>query len=342
MGTGNATIDYDPRRGNNGDGSWGIARKWLDREVLEQAREYDPQFGLTMEGLGDLPSLYAAALCSGVYQGNRNVVRYAFPDRVLLHGMANAGRHGTGGPWERYLATFREGMRWDIVGNPNSLPVALLNLTRPFLPELYQSRFLDTEGLETSDPRIEARRFDATDTGLPSHLITLTNPERISGQLQLVAPELRAAGTVLGVTLDGRLLEVRTCGDGSDAGSKENASLTVPLDGSILAAVLLVPSASDPQARFRPVLWPDWSQKEGPLKLFVFNLAGQPRETTVDLRCLGYTEPYGQRLPEIARFEHRQPVSLAAHGAAVLNLFDLTEYAWLIQTFLALPRCRTE
>ncbi len=339
LGTGNATIDYDPRRGNNGDGSWGIARKWLAKEVLERAREHDPQFGLTMEGLADLPSLYAAALCSGVYQGNRNVVRYAFPDRVLLHGMANAGGHGTGGPWERYLATFREGMRWDVVGNPNSLPVALLNLTRPFLPELYQARFLDTEGLKTSDPRIEARRFDATETALRSHLITLTNPERISGQLQLVAPELRAAGTVMGITLDGRLLEAQTAGAGSDADGQEdaaphdspaiantrrapsgNGTLTVPLDGSVLAAVLIVPSVGDQRAPVFPVLWPDWSADEGPLKLFAFNLSDQPRETSIELRWEGYTEPYGERLPEIARFEHRQPVSLAAHGAAVIPI----------------------
>ncbi len=341
LGTGNATIDYDPRRGNNGDGSWGIARKWLAREVLDRAREHDPQFGLTMEGLGDLPGLYAAALCSGVYQGNRNVVRYAFPDRVLLHGMANAGGHGTGGPWERYLATFRESMRWDIVGQPNALPVALLNLTRPFLPELYQARFLDTEGLEASDPRIEARRFDATETALRCHVITLTNADRVSGELRLVAPELHAAGAVFGLTLDGRLLEVQaTQGDGPDfrgaepvepdmpgsaatmglSASPAARSLTVPIDGSILAAVLLIPPADDVRAPAWPVLWADWSQAEGPLRLFVFNLADRPRDVTVDLRCEGYTEPYGERLPAAARGHRREQVAVGARRAATVAI----------------------
>lgn len=310
LGTGDATVDYDPRRGNNGDGSWGIARKWLAKEVLDRAREHDPQFGLTMEGLGDLPGLYAAAMCSGVYRGDRNVLRYTFPDRVLIHGMANSGGHGTGGPWERYLATFREGMRWDVVGQPNSLPVSLLNLTRPFLPELYQARFLDTEGLQTSDPRIEARRFDATETALRCHLITLTNAERVVGELRLIDKELAAAGTILGLTLDGRLLKVRR----KDTGQP----LALPIDAGILAAVLLIPSAGDDRAPAWPVLWADWSEEKGPLKFFVFNLADQPRDLAVDLHCIGYTEPYGERLPEAARLHRRQEVSIAAREAAVI------------------------
>ncbi|MDY0166601.1 MAG: hypothetical protein RBS80_08660 [Thermoguttaceae bacterium] len=338
LGTGNATIDYDPRRGNNGDGSWGIARKWLAKEVLDRARAHDPQFGLTMEGLGDLPGLYAAAMCSGVYRGDRNVVRYTFPDRVLIHGMANSGGHGTGGPWERYLATFREGMRWDIVGQPNSLPVSLLNLTRPFLPELYQARFLDTEGLQTSDPRIEARRFDATETALRCHIITLTNAERVSGELRLVDKELRAAGTILGLTLDGRLLKVQTAqgdcpnfrgtepvepsmaGSAAKMGLSPSSHLALPIDPDLLAAVLLIPQAGDDRAPAWPVLWADWSEGNGPLKLFVFNLADRPRDVAVDLHCIGYTEPYGERLPEAGRMRQRQEVSIAAREAAVIPI----------------------
>ena len=310
LGTGDATVDYDPRRGNNGDGSWGIGRKLLAKEVVDRAREHDPRFGLVMEGLGDLPGLHAAAMCSGVYRGDRNVVRYSFPDRVLMHGMLNSGGHGTGGPWERYLATFREAMRWDISGHPTSLPVSLLNLTRPFLPELYQARFLDTEGLQTSDPRIEARHFDATGTALRCHVITLTNAERVSGELRLIAKELRATGTILGLTLDGRLIESRS--------ENAEAPLHLTIDGSILAAVLLVPSAGDDRAPVWPVLWADWSQGNDPLKLLVFNLGEKARDLAVDLRCEGYTEPYDDRLPAAARLNRQQPLSVAARRAAFI------------------------
>ena len=338
LGTGRATIDYDLRRGNNGDGSWGMGRKLLAEQVVTQARQHDRQFGLSMEGLGDLPGLHAAAMCSGVYRGNRNVVRYAFPDRVLIHGMANSGGHGTGGPMERFLATFREGMRWDIVGRPTALPVALLNLVRPFLPELYLARFLDTQGLKTSDPQIQARRFDATRTRLKCHLITLTNRDRLAGEVRLTDPALTAAGRILGLTLDGRIL--------SSSKPNDDGSLTLAVDSTVLAAVCLVPQPDTPEAPIWPVLWADWSQvsrpgDSGPVTLFLFNLTGKTRSTTVDLCCQGYTEPYGERLPAAAAVRYQRSVTVNA-GPATTVRFAASEptisawRAWTTRWMLSL------
>ncbi|NLY01197.1 MAG: hypothetical protein GXY83_34330 [Rhodopirellula sp.] len=315
LGTGDATIDYDPRRNHNGDGSWGLGRKMLAQEVVQRSRRHDPEFGLAMEGLGDLPGLHAAALCSGVYRGNRNVVRYTFPDRILIHGMANSGGSGTGGPLARYLTTFREAMRWDIVGRPTSLPAALLNLTRPFQPELYEARFLDTEGLRVSDPRIEARRFDATATALGCHVVTLTNQERIEGKVVLADPALSQVGAALGLALDGRLLTA--------ARSSAAAPLEIPVDSSILAAIFLVPPADAARATVWPVLWPDWGEAgKGKLATVrLLNLSDKPQQAALHLDCLGYTDPFGERLPAEARVRYQRTVRVEPRQAIAVE-FD--------------------
>ncbi len=336
LGTGNATLDYDPRRNHNGDGSWGLGRKLLAEEVVKRAAEHDPEFGLTMEGLGDLPGVYAAAMCSGVYRGNRNVVRYTFPDRVLIHGMANSGGSGTGGPIRRYLATFREAMRWDIVGRPTALPATLLNLARPFYPELFQARFLDTEGIRAADPRIQVRRLDATGTALGCQVITLTNPERIASEVVLTDPALSRAGSVLGLTLDGRLLEVTL--------SSDDRPPAIPVDSSVLAAIYLVPPAGAANDVVWPVLWADWSKTEqgGPVALVLFNLSARQRQVAVELNCLGYTDPYGDRLPAGALARHRRKVDLGP-GQAALVRFDSPATAveawrkWTTRWSISLP-----
>ncbi|NUQ01935.1 MAG: hypothetical protein HUU35_18980, partial [Armatimonadetes bacterium] len=183
--TGDASIDYDPRRGHNGDGSWGEGRRLLAKEVYERGRAANPEFALTGEGLGDLPGLYAAQLCSGVYYGHRNIVRYTFPDRVLFHGMANAG--SAGGPLERWVETFREAMRFDLVGQPSALPMALLTLLRHATPSIWTATFQDTIGLEPSDPRVAARRHDLT-SGPGGSVLTVTNPAGVPANLRLDPP----------------------------------------------------------------------------------------------------------------------------------------------------------
>ena len=92
---GGGVESFDPRRGHNGDGGWGMGKFNIAKHVAEAARKELPDFVPTMEGLGDLPGLYFVPMCSGVYWGGRNVYRYTFPERVLIHGMANAGSGGT-------------------------------------------------------------------------------------------------------------------------------------------------------------------------------------------------------------------------------------------------------
>jgi len=279
MGTGNADLDYDPRRGHNGDGGWGPGRLRLAAELARRGRAHDPTFGLTQEGLGDLPGRWAAMMCSGVYGGERNVVRYAFPDRILIHGMANAGGSGTGSAWSRFLATFREAMRWDIVGGATALPVNLLNLSRPLMPELFQARFRDTEGLAVSDAAVQVRRLDATSTAVGATIVTVTNPRFRPARLSL---DGLAAAAAFELTLDGGVRAVPAA-----------AELTL----SRQAASLWILAARE---RSGSPVWPllTFDRPGRALVLHLLNLSGQVAEGTARLTNLGYVEPYQDRLAE--------------------------------------------
>lgn len=321
MGTGNADLDYDPRRGHNGDGGWGLGRLKLAAELVRRGRAHDPSFGLTQEGLGDLPGRWAAAMCSGVYRGERNVVRYTFPDRILLHGMANSGGSGTGSAWSRFLATYREAMRWDVVGGPTALPVNLLNLSRPLMPELYQARFRDTEGLRVSDAAVEVRRLDATGTPLGATIVTVTNPEFRTATLSLDGE----AAAAFEIALDG---SVRAAPTGDLPVSTQAASVWIVVS----------------RARTGAPVWPvlTFDRPGQALVLHLLNLSGQAVSGTAKLANLGYTDPYQDRLAEATATlgnGGEQRYSIAVGQVAMLRfpLPDRCEPAWTTRFRISLP-----
>ncbi|MFW5869260.1 MAG: hypothetical protein ACOCX2_15650, partial [Armatimonadota bacterium] len=204
LGCGSTMESHDPRRGHNGAGTWGPGKLAIAREVTEAAREVFPDYAPSMEGMGDLPGLYMASMCSGVYRGGRNVMRYTFPDRLFIHGLANS-RSG-GEHIDRYAETFLEGMRYDFVGMPGADGIRWLRLHRSFTPWLYQARFMDTVGVQVSDPRVKFRRFDLPDGAPDGVLLTVVNRERLPRVDVALDPEI-AEGISRGffVTIDGEV-----------------------------------------------------------------------------------------------------------------------------------------
>ncbi|HUS80924.1 MAG TPA: hypothetical protein VM283_06630, partial [Armatimonadota bacterium] len=242
LGTGGAALGYDPRRGQNGTGQWGMGRLGIARTMVEDARRADPDFVASMEGMGDLPGRYCASMCSGVYRGARNVMRYTFPERVFIHGGANP-RSG-GSYFERYLETFLEGMRYDIVGRPGADSVGLLQLQRNFTPWLYQARFSDTIGMEVSDPRVEARWFYRETAAGPGAIITIANPRRLAGvTIAFDDKMLEGRGGAFCVTHQGQ------AGTLELTGQPGRATFTVPDD--VASMVYLTGEKGS-----EPALWP--------------------------------------------------------------------------------------
>ncbi|MFQ5811556.1 MAG: hypothetical protein ACE5JM_18205, partial [Armatimonadota bacterium] len=284
LGTGSAAESFDPRRGHNGDGGWSRGKMLLAKNVAEAAREVHPDFGAVMEGMGDLTGLYCASMCSGVYRGARNVMRYSFPERVFIHGRSNPGSGGTA--MDRFLETFLEAMRFDIVGRPMAIEVCLLQLQRQFTPWLYEARFRDTVGLTVGDPRVKARLLLKEGDGMHGALITVVNRERLEGVPVVVyTGETGPVQVAFQVGLSGAVgpLKLTRAGDA--------VSFAAP--NELAATVLLVarPSADEP---LWPVLNTRWTSPAA-LEVTLLNLTGQRQVGRCRIAGLHYTEPFANR-----------------------------------------------
>ncbi len=280
LGTGGAYEGYDPRRDQNGEGTWGLGRLGIARTVVEDATAADPDFVCSMEGLGDLPGLYCAAMCSGVYRGARNVMRYTFPERIFIHGAANAG---SGSSYlDRYLLTFREAMRYDIGGLPGADCAALLQLQRSFKPWIYEAQFMDTLGLTTSHPRVEARWLHRSEGDATGALMTLTNRDYLPGQtVTFDASQIGGARAGFYVTHSGQAGALDLRRDGDD--------VTFDVPAELAAQLFFVAQAGGTES-----VWPVARLVPGDeprVAVTLFNLTDQPQSGVCTIENLGFTEP---------------------------------------------------
>lgn len=284
LGCGSTMESYDPRRGHNGEGTWGTGKLEIARTVTEAAREVFPDYAPSMEGMGDLPGLYMASMCSGVYRGGRNVMRYTFPDRLFIHGLANS-RSG-GEAIDRYAETFLEGMRYDFVGMPAADGIRWLRLHRSFTPWLYEARFMDTVAVQVSDPRVKVRRFDLPEEAPEGVLLTIVNRERLADES--ISLDEQIAGNVESgffVTMDGRvgaleLLRLRGRFD-------RLVRFTAP--DAIASQIILVRDAPAQSA-----VWPIIRLERYPepaVEVSLLNLSGEAQSGTCSLANLGFPEP---------------------------------------------------
>jgi hypothetical protein len=306
LGTGGARESYDPRRGHNGEGTWGLGRLDIARTVTESAREADPDFLCAMEGMGDLPGLYCASMCSGVYYGARNVMRYTFPERIFIHGGANPGSGGT--YLDRYLTSFREVMRYDIVGVPSCASIPPLQLQRNFKPWIYQARFMDTIGLTTSHPRVQARWLHRSEGGSTGAIVTLTNRDYLAGQtVSFDGSQVGGVQAGFYVTLSGEAGALELTREG------ETVSFDVPVELGAIA--YLVSNAGDGKA-----VWPVArlvTEGEPHLAVTLFNLTDRAQAGSCALENLGFTEP---RDGEIERARAALPLNQTAMDFALAPL----------------------
>jgi len=312
LGCGGAYESYDTRRAHNGDGGYGMGKLNIARTVIEDARRADADFAGTMEGLNDLPGLYCASMCSGVYRGARNVMRYTFPERILIHGTANPGSGGTS--LDRYAETFLEGMRYDIVGRGSAGAVYLLSLQRSFTPWLYRARFMDTVGLSVSDPRLKARWLHKDSGDARGALLTLINREHLDDvTLTFDGSHVGGIKAAFYVGLSGAAsaleLERR---DG-------RVAFTVPSE--MAAQAFLVSEAEGSEA-----VWPVIHlvrHGDPHLAVTLFNLTDRPQSGVCRLENLSFTEPYQDHLDEaeaeLPLAQNELPYSLQPHQVATLE-----------------------
>ena len=289
LGCGSTMESYDPRRGHNGEGTWGMGKLAIAREVTEAAREVFPDYAPSMEGMGDLPGLYMASMASGVYRGGRNVMRYTFPDRLFIHGLANSGSGGEA--VDRYAETFLDGMRYDFVGMPAADGIRWLRLHRSFTPWLYQARFMDTLGVSTSDPRVKVRRFDLPDGAPDGMLLTVVNRDQIAdGRITVDEHVAGNVDAACYVTIDGEvgtldLLRMR---------GRFDSLVRFDAPAALASQILVLSGAEAGQG-----LWPVMRlirYPEPAVEVTLLNLSRETQSGTCSLANLGFPEPHAEEL----------------------------------------------
>ena len=334
MGTGGAKLSYDPRRGLNGDGLWGEGRRLLAEALRVRGQKLDPSFAVTQEGLGDLPGLNAAAMCSGVYRGGRNVYRYSFPDRVLIHGLANSGSGGSS--MDRYLITFLEAMRYDVVGRADALATALLQLDRQLTPALWQATFVDTDGVTSSDPRVGVRRLKSNTPELPGSFLTVTNRDYLrQATLTLDEDLCGAIGSAYAIDLEGQAQQLELPRAG------RQVTLTVP--HSLASLVYLAPGETDAPLHAVVRLKRDGRPA---VQVTLLNPSKDPRQGTCELTVLGLTEPFDRQRAEAEALlplaETRLPYDVPGRRAQLLQFAvrSLTDFDWTVRLRVKLSPTR--
>ena len=144
---------YDLDHGHDDIGGWGQANVQLLKTIIEQTRRVNADFYISIEGAGDALGQYADMhLISGLCT-HPEVYHYAFPDHILISGLANRSHLSYK---QRISRAFLNGDRFDArVSQP--LITSALQLRRRIKRWLYPGRFMDTLGLTVSDARVLAR-----------------------------------------------------------------------------------------------------------------------------------------------------------------------------------------
>jgi len=161
-----------------------------------------------------------------------------------------------------------------------------LRLQRAFTPWLYRARFMDTDGLSVSDPRVQVRRFELPEQVGQGSLLTIVNRQHLS-DVSISADDRVLGGIARAfcVTIDG------------EAGALDLVTLRGRFDrlvrfrvpAAMAAQVLLVGEAAGASA-----LWPILRvvrDGEPHVAVTLLNLSGDAQAGTCRLENLGFPEP---------------------------------------------------
>ncbi len=177
---------YNLEHGHDDIGDWGAGNVEMLRQAVTQARAVNPDFTISIEGSGDALGQYASLhLLSGLCT-HPEVYHYTFPDHILISGMANSSQLSAS---QRVTKAHLNGDRFDTrVGD--ELTVQALQLRQRIKRWLYPGRFMDTVGLEISDPKVLGRWSLCDQPGNRAIVFTFENEPAVQGAMcSLELPE---------------------------------------------------------------------------------------------------------------------------------------------------------
>ncbi len=168
---------YNLEHGHSDIGAWGGGNVEMLRTSLADARAVNPDFTIAIEGCGDALGQFADLhLVSGLCT-NPEVYHYTFPEHILISGLSNSSPLTLE---QRISRAFLNGDRFDSRIGREGLNSAL-RLRRRIKRWLYPARFMDTVGLQVSDPQVLARWNVCDSEGERALVLTFDNEQQIAG-----------------------------------------------------------------------------------------------------------------------------------------------------------------
>jgi len=243
IGAETAKYCYNPAHAHTHHGVWTQGFMALAKRIKEEARRIDPDFALETEGFGDayaayFDSFFIAPASTGIWPDSHpEIARYTFPENIFFDGfwrIQNSGNLRSAA--ETLNEVFLIGNRFLVYAERANLTphtVQVVNLRRRIKHVLYAARFMDNQGVATSDERVRAKRFVLDQPDRRVTLLTIYNHDRVAGTK--LRADLGALGPVREaavLTLDGELVNVTPVSSG------RQVSLDVP--EAVLSAVILV------------------------------------------------------------------------------------------------------
>jgi hypothetical protein len=227
---------YNLGHGHEDIGDWGIGNLKLFETVIEQAREINPDFILSIEGAADALGQYASLhLISGLCT-HPEVYHYTFPDHILISGISNNSPLTVP---QRTTRAFINGDRFDARVGASDIVSAVM-LRQRVKRWLYPGRFMDTVGLTVSDDRVLARWAVCDEPGERAIVLSFENEQLVEDmEATLVLPEeIQAPPMVYVFDREGNVWP--------EAPMMDGGALTVAVPpSSISTALVLYETAAD-------------------------------------------------------------------------------------------------
>ncbi len=205
-------ICFAQNHGHEHPGIWGASLMRDMKSMVSEGRRRDPDWMFAMEGCNDAIGQYAdvnlispaSARKDGLWGATRRfapeVFHYTFPDYILYNGVAN-------GLYQKseddcLLDAHVLGNRYDVFSaQPAGRYVALRQWTKQLL---YRARFMDTIGVESSDPAVRAKINVLQDLQNDVRLINLANPTGKPNVIVTVAMAKPEGATAYSFDLEGK------------------------------------------------------------------------------------------------------------------------------------------
>jgi len=171
---------HDRSHGHVHPGVWAYGSAAMVEEIVTEARKFNPDFVMAIEGsadcLGQFADIHVISKSAVMKDPNiyPEIFSYTFPECIVFDGYNN-GRADEEGSVV-FDKIFIRGHRFDLISR-GAYDEAGVALRRAVKPWQYRARFRDTVGLKVSHSSVQAKLFVRDDESSRGAVVNIWNPD---------------------------------------------------------------------------------------------------------------------------------------------------------------------